>query len=78
MDRRVNETPPSHTAWFGGTVLRNSGEACGVGHSRRASPQEIQLRKKDVDQNTGKFQRLTKSWEEKLVEAGVTDTLGQT
>lgn len=39
--------------------------------------QEVQLRKKDVDQNTGKFPADQKPGG-KLVEAGVTDTLGQT
>ena len=57
--------------------MRNSEEAYGVGHSRRASHRKCDSEKRMWIRIQENF-RLTKSWEEKLVEAGVTDTLGQT
>lgn len=58
-------------------MLREFRRSLWGGTLKEGFSQEMQLRKKDVDQNTGKFQ-ADKKLGGKLVEAGVTDALNYT
>ena len=62
---------------FDRVILREFRRSLWGGTLNEGLSQEVQLRKEDVDQHTGKFQ-ADKKLGGKLVEAGVTDTLGQT
>ena len=58
-------------------MLREFRRSLWGGTLKEGVSQEVQLRKKDMDENTGKFPADKKPGG-KLVEAGVTDALGQT
>lgn len=77
MDRRVNVNPSPPYCMVQRDCVEEFRRSLWGGTLKEGFSQEVQLRKKMWIRIQENF-RMTKSLEENLVEAGVTDTLGQT